>query len=99
MSVARQLSSGRRNHIFNICEDFSADLESIGSEISVSVERDFELSEIPVGTIVVKLDGQTIPESYTNGWTYDARLNQISLHGLDLENKGEFNLRINFVHR
>jgi hypothetical protein len=99
MTVARQLSSAPSKHIFNICEDFSGDLATIGSELSVSVERNFELSEIPVGTIVVKLDGLPLTESRTEGWTYDARRNEISLHGLSLENKREFDLRINFVHR
>lgn len=99
MSVAKLLSVDKQNHIFNICQDFSDSFINLGSEISVQIERDFELTQVPIGTIVVKLDGVEINEDSHNGWTYDFTTNTISLHGLNLENKGEFDVRVNFVHR
>jgi len=42
----------------------------------------FFLSRTPqIPTIVVKVNGATIPQDPTNGWTYNAAANSIQFHG------------------
>ncbi|MCB0378684.1 MAG: hypothetical protein KDD33_09345 [Bdellovibrionales bacterium] len=65
----------------SICDDFSDVMAGISDKILEYTTR-FPLSREPVvSSIVVKVDGNTIPNDATNGWSYDANTMSISFHG------------------
>ena len=66
----------------NICAaDFGPDMVAIGNQIA-SLATKFILEREPVvSSIVVKVNGNTVPQDATNGWTYDATFNAIMFHG------------------
>jgi len=98
IAVANALARNNQPHVMNICQDFSTQLGSLGSEMAVTVERTFHLTTVPYQqTMVVKLNGTAIPMSATDGFTYNAATNEITLHGLNLESLASFDLRINYV--
>lgn len=73
----------------NICDTSFADsLEQIQENIA-ELSTQFYLSRIPdVSTIVVKVNGQIIPEDAQNGWTYNQSANSIVFHGTSIPPQG-----------
>ncbi len=66
----------------SICDtSFASTLDAIQDNIG-TLSTQFFLSRHPViESIVVKINGITIPNSGTNGWTYDATNNSIKFYG------------------
>ncbi len=65
-----------------ICDTTLAEAVSNIRKRIVEVLTEFSLGREPVlGTIVVKINGVTIPESNENGWEYIAEGNRVRLHG------------------
>lgn len=61
--------------------DFKSALSGVERRI-YEISSKFYLDRKPVdGSIVVSVNGQTIPEDSANGWTYSAIDNSIQLHG------------------
>lgn len=72
-----------------ICDaDFSAALNDIQSKIA-ELSTQFFLDREPVlGSILVQVNGITIAESASNGWTYNATANSIVFHGASIPSQG-----------
>ncbi|MGE0762116.1 MAG: hypothetical protein AB7N80_02440 [Bdellovibrionales bacterium] len=68
----------------NICSsDFSQDLEAISAQIASLLTR-FQLTGEPLPeTITVHINGVSVPENASNGWTYvaDSGFHYIEFHG------------------
>jgi hypothetical protein len=88
-----------QSRVTNICNDFSADLGGLSSELAVQVERRFKLKHEPIGKLIVSLDGQNIPENQNNGFSFDENLNEIILNGLQLEDKERFSVEIKYAYK
>ncbi|HEX4925917.1 MAG TPA: hypothetical protein VFV50_17625 [Bdellovibrionales bacterium] len=75
----------------NICSnDFSNELSAISQSI-VTLSTRFQLSREPVpSTITVRVNGNSVPESATNGWTYVAEggFHFIEFHGAAIPPQG-----------
>jgi len=70
---------------YNVLVNFGADLAKIGGDIINQAEKEFKLSYKPVaGSIVVKIDGQAVPNNGTDGYTYHSDRNTIELWGAAL---------------
>jgi hypothetical protein len=84
------VASGLGGVFASICTpDWSDTMEEIGIGTFAALTR-FELSRVPdESTLVVTVDGQTIPESETNGWTFDPESNAIVFHGDHVPEAGE----------
>jgi hypothetical protein len=58
----------------------------------------FELDDFPVGeSIVVKMDGNTVPNSADNGWTNPPGSNKIIFHGSFVPSGGE-NIEVTYLY-
>ena len=100
IELSRRLSAPLAARVTNICQDFSQSLIDIGQEIAIQVERRFELPSMPDTVVRVSLDGQSIPESATAGFTYDAARNSIELHGLALESRSpRYSIEVTYQRR
>ncbi len=65
----------------SLCDNFGTSLELISDSI-LSLSTTFKLSRIPVeSSIVVKINGEIVPNSTTDGWTYAASTNSITFSG------------------
>jgi hypothetical protein len=90
-----QLVDATGGQKISLCSDFSQSLQSLSQSI-VELTSAFALSRIPnVSTIVVTVDGASVANSATNGWTYDSASNSIVFHGAALPQNGA-NVAINF---
>lgn len=66
----------------SICDDFSTTLDQISTTIANQTKSEFFLKQKPiVSTIRVVIDGSVVPQSNTNGWSYDAVKNSIKING------------------
>lgn len=65
----------------SLCSNFGDTLDLI-SESIIALSSVFTLARVPVvSTIVVTVDGITVPQDGTNGWTYDSATNSVVFHG------------------
>lgn len=65
----------------SLCSDFGNTLQLISDSI-IELSTSFQLDRAPnVSTIQIFVDGVSVPQSATNGWTYDATTNSITFHG------------------
>lgn len=79
----------------SLCGDFGSTLQMISNQV-VELSSVFKLDREPVpSTIVVTVDGVSVPQSATNGWTYDATTWTISFHGSAIPAGGS-DVRINY---
>lgn len=79
----------------SLCSDFGTSLDSISQSI-IELSSVFTLDRKPIeATLQVLLDSTVILKSETNGWTYDALTNSITLHGNAIPQSGE-SIIINF---
>jgi len=74
----------------SICTpDWSTTMEQLGTGTFSALTR-FELTRRPdTATINVEVDGQAVPESDLNGWTFDPATNAITFHGTSVPEAGE----------
>ena len=73
----------------DVCSsNFAATLDEIQQKIA-ELSTQFFLSREPVvSTIVVKVDGKTIPRDSVNGWSYNSTANSIVFHGTAIPSQG-----------
>lgn len=73
----------------SICDsNFSQNLNDIQSRIA-ELSTQFRLSRTPiVSSIVVIINGVSIPQNPTNGWTYNATNNSVVFHGSAIPAQG-----------
>ncbi len=76
------LANETNGELGDVCAaNFSDSLNLIQSKIS-ELSTQFFLTRTPVdGSIVVKVNSQTVPEDPINGWTYDEAANSIVFNG------------------
>jgi hypothetical protein len=74
----------------DICQvDFGPSLAEFADKIAVLSSR-FILSGEPVmGSIIVQVNGNSVPENATNGWTYDPAAVAIVFHGSAVPAQGD----------
>jgi hypothetical protein len=72
----------------SICNDFATELLAIQQNI-LELSTKFQLDRKPiVSSIRVTVNGASVPQDATNGWTYDATTNSIIFHGTALPAQG-----------
>lgn len=72
----------------SLCNDFGDTLAQISGKILELIHQ-FKLSRTPrPGTLSVTVNGVLIPESSTQGWTYDAPTNSVTFHGNSVPQEG-----------
>ncbi len=82
--VLKKLATDTNSTVANInVSDFSSTLTQIGSELNLDTISTKVLSHTGVieSSIVVKVNGVTIPNSNTNGWSYNSATNSIKVNG------------------
>jgi hypothetical protein len=83
-----QLSDASGGAKTSLCDDFGANLQLIQDTI-LSASSVFQLDRQPIpSTIRVTVNGQSVVESPTNGWSYNATSNQIAFHGSAIPDAG-----------
>jgi len=90
-----QLATATGGQKISLCSDFSQSLQVL-SESIVELSSVFTLSREPIPeSIVVTVNGVTVPQDANNGWTYDAASISIAFHGSSVPAAGA-NVSINF---
>jgi hypothetical protein len=73
------LTGGTKN---SICNPFDQTLDNISTQIMVEQKPVYTLGKTPiVASIRVIVDGVSVPQSSTNGWSYDAQANTVTING------------------
>jgi len=73
------LTGGTKN---SLCGSFSSALDNISNNIVVQAKPVFKLSKKPIlSSVVVVVNGVKVPQSDTDGWSYDAVKNTITING------------------
>lgn len=87
--------------MININNDFSSDLINLGGSLIDATQKQYRLSGTPANpsAIVVKIDGVTISNNASNGWTYVAAQNSIQLNGTALSNNLGKNLKVSYTNQ
>ena len=84
-----------RGTVSNICQDFSAHLVKIGSDL-VNLLTSFKIKQKPAGPITVIVDDVVVPENAENGWQFDEPTLVISFHGTSVP-KADAKIKVNYV--
>lgn len=72
----------------SLCDNFGTTLQTIQANIA-ELSTQFYLTRQPkAGTIVVNVNGGSVPESSANGWTYNATANSVIFHGTAIPAEG-----------
>lgn len=80
----------------SLCDPNFANALKLISDKILEVASEYTLEREPVlGTIAVSNNGVTVPESSTNGWSYDSATKKVSFHGTALPSSGD-NVVISF---
>lgn len=83
-----QLSNASGGAVTSLCDDFGTSLQLIQDTI-LTASSVFQLDREPIpATIRVTVDGQSVVENSTNGWSYNATSNQVAFHGSAIPNAG-----------
>ena len=92
-----QMSQATQGVQGSICDpSYSNSLSAIASQIAV-LSTQFFLNIIPnPSTIVVAVNNMPIPNSATNGWTYNSEANSIQFHGTATPPQGA-DINVNFL--
>lgn len=79
----------------SICSDFGPSLQLI-SDTVLDLASVFQLDRTPIeSSIVVTVNGVSVPKDATNGWTYQSADNTISFHGSAVPS-ADANIQITF---
>lgn len=91
----KQLSDATGGISASLCDDMGAVLDVL-SQKTVAMAAQFVLDREPwPNTIVVTVDGVSVPQSSVNGWTYEASTLTIAFHGSSIPAQNQ-NVRIFF---
>lgn len=83
-----QLSNASGGAVTSLCDDFGANLKLI-QDMILSASSVFQLGREPIpATIRVIVNGQSVVQNSTNGWSYNAISNQIAFHGSAIPDAG-----------
>ncbi len=90
-----QLSDATAGVKSSLCSDFGNTLQLISDSI-IQLSSAFKLTREPIPeTIVVTVNGASVPQDATNGWTYDASTMIITFHGSSVPGANA-SVKINF---
>jgi hypothetical protein len=78
--VVRDVATRMGGTINNICQDFSDELQEIGSTL-VKVLTRFKILQPPTGTIEVRVGGEVVPQNEVNGWVYLRETQEVEFRG------------------
>ncbi|WP_409477637.1 hypothetical protein [Pseudobdellovibrio sp. HCB154] len=88
------LTGGTKN---SICNPFDQTLDNISSQIMTEQKPVYTLDKKPIiASIRVVVDGVVVPQSSTDGWSYDAVDNTITINGLTYKPGANSAISINF---
>ena len=88
------LTGGTKN---SLCAPFDTTLDNISSTIEGQAQALFTLTKKPIiSSIRVVIDGNLVPQSDTNGWSYDAASNTVRINGSTYKPNAGSNVMINF---
>lgn len=88
------MTGGTKN---SLCAAFDATLDNISSSIASQTSAEFQLNKKPiVNSIRVLIDGVLVPESSTDGWSYNSTTNTIKINGATYRPGSGSNIVINF---
>jgi len=92
-----QMANDTQGILGSVCDtSYSTSLNNIASQIA-TLSTQFFLNEIPqVNTIVVVVNGATVPQSSTNGWSYNSAANSVQFHGTAIPAQGA-TINVSFV--
>lgn len=89
-----QITGGTQN---SICSPFDQTLDNISTQIISESQPVYTLNKKPiVASITVVIDGVSVPQSSTDGWSYDASNNTITINGLTYKPTAGSSIAINF---
>jgi len=89
------LSTATGGVVGSLCSNFGDTLDVISDSI-LALSSIFKLSREPVvESIVVKVDGSVVPQSASNGWTYEAASRSIRFNGAAIPS-ADADIRISF---
>jgi hypothetical protein len=92
-----QLAGLTNGVVGSICDTSYANTLNAIQQNIVELSTQFFLTKTPdVSTIVVVVNGATIANSVTNGWTYSAGANSITFHGTAVPSEGA-SIAVNFT--
>jgi len=81
----------------SLCNPFSTILDNISTSIATQNQASFQLTRTPVeSSIRVIIDGSLIPQSSTDGWSYDSASNTIKINGSTYQPQSGASVVINF---
>ncbi|AZZ37204.1 hypothetical protein CIK05_10540 [Bdellovibrio sp. qaytius] len=88
------LTGGTKN---SICNPFDQTLDNISSQIMTESKPVFTLNKKPIiASIRVVVDGVTVPQNSTDGWSYDATARTITINGAVYKPSAGSSISINF---
>lgn len=88
------LTGGTKN---SICGNFDTSLDNISTQILSQSRPVYTLDKKPiVASIQVIVDGVSVPQSSTDGWSYDATANTITINGTTYKPNAGSDIVINF---
>lgn len=96
MTRIMDLATRTNGVLGDICQaDFGPSMVAMSNQIT-TLSTQFFLARVPkLDSIKVVVDGVSIPESSTDGWTYDAEANSVQFHGAAVPKQGA-QIDINF---
>lgn len=72
----------------SLCANFATELNKISGRI-IELASQFYLNRVPkLETLVITINGIKVPESATDGWTYNAQNNSVTFHGTMVPQEG-----------
>ncbi|MFZ3231378.1 MAG: hypothetical protein WA160_14305 [Pseudobdellovibrio sp.] len=88
------LTGGSKN---SICNSFATVLDNISTSIATQTQASFHLTRSPTeSSIRVIIDGVVVPQSSTNGWSYNSSTNTITINGSTYQPQSGSSITINF---
>ena len=88
------LTGGTKN---SLCNSFATVLDNISTSIATQTQASFHLNRAPVvSSISVTVNGAVVPQSSTNGWSYDSASQNISIVGSTYQPQAGAAVAINF---
>lgn len=88
------ITGGSKN---SLCAGFDGVLNNISTQIAAQTQAQFTLNRTPVlSSIRVIIDGVLIPESNTEGWSYNSTNNSVQINGQVYQPEAGSSITINF---
>jgi hypothetical protein len=84
-----QMANDSNGILGSVCDTSYASSLNLISDKILQLSTQFTLSRVPdPSTIVVTVNGSTVPGNATNGWTYNSAANSIVFHGSAIPPQG-----------